>query len=263
MKNLLNCRITGGVLFFLILLSSCISPKSITYVNNLPQGPLINLDSLAIPQPIVVINDLIEIHIGGENEKTVQYINQYLMSGAGAGTSGGASTAGGGNQYTVDVDGNITLPKIGKIKMAGLTRDQARDTLTNLYKQYLIDPIVSVKFSNFRFSVIGEVKQPGTFTVTSEKVNIFEALAQAGDITNFGRFERVHILRDVNGKRQIITVDLTNKNILNSENFYINRYDLIYVESRNLKYVTDNVTRAVTFISAAFSIIAIILVLKK
>ena len=263
MKNLLNHHIAVAVLFCIILFSSCISPKSITYINNLPQAPLINLDSLTVPQPIIVINDIIEIRIGGENEKTVQYINQYFGGGGSSATSSPGGVAGSsGSQYTVDVDGYITLPKLGKIKMTGLTRDQARDTLTNLYRQYLIDPIVSVKFSGFQFSVIGEVKGPGTFTVTNEKVNIFQALAQAGDITNFGRFDKVHILRDVNGKRQIITVNLTDKSILNSENFYISRYDLIYVESRNLKYVTDNVSRTITFISAAFSIIAIILVLK-
>ncbi len=266
MKNLLNYHTTMAVFFSIVLFSSCISPKSVTYINNLPQAPLINLDSLVAPQPIIVVNDIIEIHIGGENEKTVEYINRYFNSGAsaasGATSTGGGTGGAGGNQYAVDVNGYITLPKLGKVKMTGLTRDQAKDTLTNLYSEFLVDPIVSVKFSNFRFSVIGEVKAPGTFTVASEKVNIFEALAQAGDITSFGRFEKVHILRDINGKRKIITVDLTDKSILNSENYYINRYDLIYVEARNLKYVTDNLTRTITFISAAFSIIAIILVLK-
>jgi polysaccharide export outer membrane protein len=244
---------------------SCVSRKSITYLNNLPKGELIQLDSLQPPQAIIFVNDVIELRIGGENPNTVQYINQYIGGGSSGGAAGGASASGGGGgaQFTVDVNGNIELPKIGKVKVEGLTRDQARDTLTKLYRELLVDPIVSVKFSNFRFSVIGEVKNPGTFTVTSDKVNIFEALAAAGDITSFGHFENVHILRDSIGKRKIITVDLTDKSILNSPNYYINRYDLIYVEARALKSVTDNVTRTAAFVATFASILALILVIKK
>jgi polysaccharide export outer membrane protein len=240
-------------------LSSCVSPKSITYINNLPENNLIELDSLKVPQPVILVNDVLEIKIGGENEKTVQYINQYI----GGSTASAANTGGSGQQFIVDINGNIDLPKIGKVKLTGLTKDEAKDTLTALFKQILIDPIVSIKFNNFRFSVIGEVKSPGTYMAPGDKVSIFEALAQAGDITNFGRFENVHIIRDINGKRKIIKIDLTNKNILNSEDYYISRYDVIYVQARALKSVTENVSRTSTFIATVASILAIILVLKK
>jgi len=242
---------------FLPLFSSCIDPKSVTYFNNLPAADKLALDSLSLPRPIILINDVLEIRVGGENEKTVQYINQYF-GGIAAGSNNGT-----GLQFTVDIDGNVTLPKIGKIKVAGLTREDAIDTLTGAYKVYLQDPLISVRFSNFKYSVLGEVRAPGTFTSTSEKINIFEALAQAGDITSFGRFENVRIIRDINGKRNIITVNLTDKSILNSEYYYINRYDIIYVQSRNLKAVTDNFSRSATFIATVTSILAIALILFK
>lgn len=241
---------------FLLLLSSCINPKSVTYFNNLPAADKLALDSLTIPRPLILVNDVLEIRVGGENEKTVQYINQYF--GGMAGANGGT-----GQQFTVDVDGNITLPKLGKIKVSGLTREAAVDTLTSAYKVFLQDPVVTVKFGNFKYSVIGEVKGPGTFTSTNEKVNIFEAIAQAGDITSFGRFENVRIIRDINGSRSVITVNLTDKKILNSEYYYINRYDIIYVQSRNLKSVTDNFSRSATFIATITSVIAIALILFK
>jgi len=240
---------------FICSFFSCVSPKSITYFNNLPAADRTALDSLKIPEPIILVNDILEIRVGGENEKTVQYINQYF--------GGIASAQGTGVQYTVDISGNIELPVIGKVKLAGLTRDQARDTLTESYKQYLQNPVVSVKFGNFRFSILGEVKSPGTFTSTNEKVSIFEALAQAGDITQYGRFENVTIIRDINGNRAVIQLNLNDKKILNSDYYYINRYDVIYVQSRPLKSVTDNFSRSATFVATVTSVLAIVLILFK
>jgi len=260
MKKIYDRLLIKLVLCFLIfpLFFSCVSRKSITYINNLPAIGLIPLDTLRAPQPIIFINDALEIRVGGESSKTVEFLNSYFGS---SGTGGGPGTT--GPQFTVDVDGNIELPKLGKVKIAGLTRDKARDTLTILYGQYLTNPIVTVKFSNFRFSVIGEVRSPGSFSIVTDRVNIFEALAQAGDVTPYSRIESVHVIRDMNGKRDIITIDLTNKNILNSQNYYINRNDVVYVESRPLKSITDNFTRTVTFVTAAASVLALILVLKQ
>lgn len=195
--------------------------------------------------------------MGGENEKTVQYINQYF------GGAASSSSAGAGLQYTVDINGNIELPVIGKLKMAGLTRDQARDTLTEAYKQYLQNPVVSVKFGNFHFSVLGEVRSPGSFVSTNEKINIFEALGQAGDITTYARLENVSIIRDINGKRSVIQINLNDKKILNSDYYYINRYDVIYVQPRALKSVTENFSRSATFIATITSVFAILLVVFK
>lgn len=203
-----------------------------------------------------MVNDVLEIRVGGENQETVQYLNSYF-----GGIAGGVANV--GLQFTVAIDGNITLPKVGQIKMAGLTRDEARDTLTAAYKQYLLDPIVSVKFSNFHYSVLGEVRSPGNYISTNDKLSIFEALAQAGDITEFGRYENVRILRDINGKREIITLNLLDKQILNSPDYYIKRYDIIYVQSRNLKSVTENFARSATFIATITSVLAIVLILFK
>ena len=132
----------------------------------------------------------LDIAIGGENEKTVQYISQYF--------TGGAS----GMQAIVDIDGNIELPKIGKIKVAGLSKEAVRDTIANAYKEYLVDPLVSVKFGNFPFSVMGEVRAPGNFNVPSEKVNIFQAVTQAGDLTQYAIRDDIKIIREVNGAKR-------------------------------------------------------------
>jgi len=243
-------------LFSFLALSSCISPKSTTYVKNLPVAKEVQLDTLKIPEPLILVNDVLEVKVGGESQETVQYLNNYF-----GGVAATASLT--GLSFTVDVNGNINLPKVGNVKVAGLTRDQARDTLTNAYKRYLVNPVVSVRFSNFRFSVLGVVKSPGSFTSTNDTLSIFEAIAQAGDITQFGYFDNVKIIRDVNGKRSVITLNLLDKGILNSQDYYLNRYDVIYVPSRSLKSVTENFSRTSTFIATITSVLAIILVLFK
>src|SRR4051812_46864347 len=142
-----------GYVVLMFSSTSCISTKSVTYFNNLPDSSKIQLEKLQPPPFVVQVNDVLDIGIGGENEKTVQYINQYF--------TGGTT----GMQAVVDIDGNIELPKIGKIKVAGLSKEAVRDTITRAYKEYLVDPIVSVNFGNFRFSVLGEVARPGNFDV--------------------------------------------------------------------------------------------------
>ena len=242
------------VVYAFSFFSSCIDPKTITYFNNLPDAKHIELDSIKLPEPVILINDVLEVRIGGESEETVKYYNGYMAGGAGAVVV---------PQYVVDVNGNIEIPKIGRLKMAGLTREQARDTLTAAYKQYLVDPIVSVKFSNFRFSVLGEVKTPGTYSTANDKLSIFEALAQAGDITEFGRFDDVKIIRDANGKRSITSVNLLDKKILNSDEYFIRRYDMIFVKTRKLKSATENFSRTTAILATLTSLLAIILVLVK
>lgn len=236
-----------------LLGASCVNTKKITYFNNLADSANIQLSQLRPPQPLIQINDMLEVRVGGESEKTVEYINSFM----------GSSAGGGGLQSTVDVDGNIELPKIGKVKVAGLTRDEAKQAIVNGYAEFLKNPIVSVKFGNFRFAVLGEVKSPGYFSLPNEKMNVFEAMAQAGDMTQYARKDKVRIIRDVNGKREIISLNFNDKNILNSPDYYINRYDIIYVEPEKIKFFSENYSRTTAVIASATSLLAILLVIIK
>jgi polysaccharide export outer membrane protein len=234
-----------------IFSTSCISTKSATYFNNLPDSAKIQLEELQPPPFAVQVNDVLEIAIGGENEKTVQYISQYF--------TGGTS----GMQAIVDIDGNIELPKIGKIKVAGLSKEAVRDIIAQAYKEYLVDPLVSVKFGNFPFSVMGEVKSPGNFNVQSERVNIFQAIGQAGDLTQYAIRDDIKIIREVNGQRKVMSLNMNDKSILNSPDYYINRYDIIYVEAKGVKLTTENVQRTLTYVGAVSSVLAFVVVLLR
>lgn len=233
--------------------SSCISKKATTYFNNIPDSTRIELAMIQPPQPVIQISDVLDIQLSGENEKTIQYITQHFTGGSQNGSL----------EAIVDVNGYIELPQIGKIKVAGLTRESFKDTITKAYREFLVNPIVNVKFGNFRFTVIGEVGSVGNFDVPYEKVSIFEALAQAGDLTTYAERDRVIIIRDINGKREIRRVNLNDKEILNSPDYYLTRYDILYVEAKQVKSVNENLQRTLIYLGFITSTIALVTLIAQ
>jgi len=99
--------------------------------------------------------------------------------------------------------------------------------------------------------------------VPAEKVNIFAALAQAGDLTQYAKWDNVKIIREINGDRQIISMNMNDKEILNSPNYYLNRYDIIYVEAKSLKLTTENVQRTLTYFGILSSVLTILFVILR
>lgn len=242
------------LIFLIILLPACINTRKVTYFNNLPDSLQIKLLKLQPPSQLIQVNDVLTINVGGENERSVAYINQF---------SKGASGAAGGLQGAVDLNGNIELPKIGKLKVEGLTRDSAKELIRTAYAEYLKDPIVSVTFGNFRYTILGEVRAPGYYATPNEKLNVFEAMAQAGDMTPYAKKDNVKIIREVNGERKIITVNFNDKAILNSPDYYIQRYDVIYVAPQKQRYFSDNFSRSSAILGAASSLIALLIVIFR
>lgn len=243
-------------LFLMLMILSgygCISTKSTVYFNDLPDAQQVVLEKISAPVPTIQVNDRIEIKIGGENAKTVEYIARQF---AGSSTSATIETI-------VDIDGNIELPRIGRMKVAGLSKEVAKTNITNAYKEYLVNPVVLIKFGDFRYTVLGEVRSPGTRLVPSDKISLLEAIANSGDLTEFAERKKVRIIRDVNNEREVLSIDLTNKNILNSPNYYLHPNDIIYVTPREIKQATSNFQRTVLLFSGAASLITVFLVLFK
>ena len=139
--------------------------------------------------------------------------------------------------YLVDKNGEIDFPILGKLQVAGLTRLE----LTELIKQKLIeedlikDPIVTVQFLNFKVSVMGEVSRPGSFTINSDRITLLEALSMAGDLTIYGRRDRVAVIRETDGKRTILFHDLRSSDIFLSPCYYLQQNDIVYVEPNKAK----------------------------
>ncbi|MFB9052823.1 polysaccharide biosynthesis/export family protein [Formosa undariae] len=148
--------------------------------------------------------------------------------------------------YLIDKDGQIEFPVLGTLKLGGLSRSDANRFLKEKLSEYLKDPIVNIRLANFTVTVIGEVKNPGTYTVQDEKISLTEALGLAGDLTIYGKRDNVFLIREVDGENRYHKFDLTSINVMNSAYFYLTQNDVIYVEPnkskvRSSRYNQNNV----------------------
>lgn len=171
--------------------------------------------------------------------------------------------------YLVDNEGQIDFPVLGKIKVSGMTTRECEAVIREKLKSYLNEvPNVTVRSSNYKFSVLGEVNRPGTYTVKDEKVTIFEAIAQAGDMTLFSIRDDVQLLREDNeGRRQVVHLNLNDANITQSPYFYLQQNDVIYVKPTKAKVRTNtfnsNASMWITILSVLTSISTLVIAITK
>lgn len=171
--------------------------------------------------------------------------------------------------YLVDNNGCIDFPILGMLKVDGMTTRQCEELIRGRLKDYLNEePNVTVRSNNYKFSVLGEVARPGTYTTENEKMTVFEALAQAGDMTLFSVRNDVQLMReDATGKRQIYTLDLTRADIANSPYFYIQQNDVIYVKPTKAKVRSNtfstNASMWITILSLVTSVTTLVIALTK
>lgn len=221
------------LLAILLLQTSCKITRPVPYfgggIDSLPPTDFV------VPEQVIQRGDVMSITFYSDNPQATQIFNQAsgaalnttpissrLMTSEAAGASGG---------YLVDTEGNIRLHSIGKIKAAGLTKKQLETTLLDRIRELgvLTNPYCVIRFSNFRVTVLGEVKAPGVYQLPSEKASILEALGLAGDITVYGRKDDVMVVREMDGKRTYAKLDLTRKDIFTSPYFFIRQNDVIVV----------------------------------
>lgn len=172
-------------------------------------------------------------------------------------------------QYLVDNDGNVDFPVLNTIHIGGLTKSEAEKLIREkLQPQFKEKPIVTVRMINYKISVIGEVARPGIFTISNEKVNLFEALAMAGDLTIYGMRENIKLIREDNaGKRQVVTLNLNKPDVLMSPYYYLQQNDILYITPNKTKAKTADISASTTIwftaISSLLSIANLIIVLTK
>lgn len=214
------------LLLVVLFISSCGSRKNIVYFQDEPLE-----EGVLVAQPKELIyktDDILTINVSALDPETVRPFN-LTVAGSNANNLVGLQ----GNQqlqtYLIDYDGNIDFPVLGKIRAAGLTRPELTQLLTDKITDYVKDPIVNVRLSNFTITIIGEVARPGSFTIQDERITLLEALGLANDLTIYGEREDVLVIREVEGKKKFSKVDLRSINMLNSPVYYLQQNDVIYV----------------------------------
>lgn len=241
---------------YLLLVYGC-SYKSVPYFQDLNQERN-SEESIANYAPMIIQpDDILGISVSSLNAEASAQFNYNLSSVSGVNQTRSESPVTG---FLVDPDGNIQLPFIGSTKVGGLTLSQARELVLNRLKEYLKEPVVNIRLINFKVSVLGDVQRPGVYPVQDQKVTIPQALSLAGDLNITGMRKNVLLIRETNGNREYIPLDLTSKSLFKSPYYYLRTNDVLYVRPGVNKYATvDNTYRNAGLLLSVLSIVAIIL----
>jgi polysaccharide export outer membrane protein len=229
----MNIRLRQMIISCLVLtLAASCSNRNLVYFSNLSNSAAEQNVIKNYEQPKIQTDDILSVTVSSLNPESNVLFNNVILPATTSGTAGViASKVNEG--YLVDKSGAINFPVIGKITLAGLTKEQAAEKMTAEIKAHVKNPIVNVRFINFKVTVIGEVNSPSTFVIAAEKINVLEALGLAGDMTAFGKRENVLIIREKDGVRSTSRINLNNKDVLNSPYFYLQQNDIVYVEPDN------------------------------
>lgn len=219
------------------LLASCTSYKQVPYLQNAEE---INrmAQQLTLYDAKIMPKDLLAITVNTTDPQVSAPFNLVMQTPVNVALgSSYATTQPTIQQYLVSNTGEIDFPILGRLKVGGLTKGEAENMIREKLSTYLKEtPIVNVRMSNYKISVLGEVNSPGSFTVGNEKINVLEALAMAGDMTVYGIRDNVKLIReDAQGKREIITLNLNDANLITSPYYYLKQNDILYITPNKAK----------------------------
>jgi polysaccharide export outer membrane protein len=235
---------------------SCVSTKQAVYFHDLPDTVLAPIKGNF--EPIIQKNDILQITVSSMNVEDAVIYNTPSMATVGGAASSGPQATG----FLVDDSGYIQYPVLGQVKVDGLSKAELtkylREQLTE--RKLLVDPVVSVRFLNYRITVIGEVARPQVVNVSNEKITVLEALGLAGDITAFGKKENVMLIREADGVRTVKRLNLNDRSLLASPYYYLRSNDIVYVEPTKAKVASSNTMKqTLPIILSSISLLVIIL----
>lgn len=191
--------------------------------------------------PVFKTDDFLSIQISAEDTEAVAPFNaQATTILTSSYSSGTPATVG----YLIDANGEIQLPVLGNVKLAGLNRMEAIALIQDRLKEYIKNPIVQIQIQNFKVTVLGDVKNPGTFKIPNERFTILEAIGLAGDLQLTGNRKNILVLRDINGVKTSYRIDLTKNDIFTSPVYYLEQNDVVYVEPNFVKRSEATIWRA-------------------
>lgn len=236
--------------------SSCGNTKNLQYM----QGAFdtARLSSYNIPAPVIQKGDLLSITVYSDNPTATALYNQ---SAPGAGSSIGGQVTPSSGGYLVDEEGNIQFQGIGTLHIEGLTKAGLTTLLNSKLTTFLQNPYYTIRFLNYKITVIGDVAKPAVYSIPAERVNILEAIGFAGDLNITARRDNIRIIREEGGKREFGVVDLRQPDIFNNKFYQLHQNDIVYVDFNKGKAASSDQTtvRNITLGATLISTIAIII----
>ncbi|MFB6454307.1 polysaccharide biosynthesis/export family protein [Chitinophaga sp. Hz27] len=242
---------------------ACKAPKNITYFRDIPDSVrFAEVNQTIYKTPEIQVDDILQVTIQTLDPTATTMLNQQGQSVPGTPPSVSTAPAPAINGYLVDKDGNISLPLIGKLQVKGKSTDAVRDEIQAKAAAYYKDPVVNVRFANFKVTVLGEVAKPSSYIMPNEKVSLLDALGMAGDLTIFGKRENVLLIRDNDGKKEFVRFDLNKSNLFTSPYFYLHQGDVVYVEPNKNKVASTDMQQ-VKRISIMASVLSLLIVVAS
>lgn len=260
-----------AVVILVSVLTSCSSYKEFTYLQDAADFDQMQVNQIA--QVKARKGDILNIYVSSRNAESAIPFN-LIASGYRPG-SGQSDIFTSGTQralgYQIDESGNIEFPQIGVMHVEGMSRTEIVEFIKDklVSNNFLKDPIVTVEFQNLKITVLGEVNHSGNFSMTNEHTTLLDALAMAGDLTAYGRRDRVAVIREVDGKRTVMWHDLRSKNIFDSPRYYLQQNDIVYVQPNKYKASQSTQSRWnqpsvwISLVSTAISIVTLVKLLSN
>src|SRR5690606_14542337 len=252
----------------ILALSSCVTNKKYVYlqkddvnVKGLPKDSVVREHELASFDYKIQPNDLISVQF--ESLTPDEY---NFFTGAAARRQGSFNINQGGALLIgelVDENGEITYPVIGKVKVSGMTVFEAQDALQQLANQYLEAPIVKVRLLNFRFTILGEVNAEGTITLTNNRVNLMEAIGEAGGLTDLADKSNIKLIRQKGDKTEIVYINLLEEEFLSSPYYFINQNDILVVPALRQRPYRRYFGQNLSLIISSLSLLLLVINLSR
>jgi len=245
----------------ILFLSSCgVKYKSVPYFTDLPVDSVIQEQIKNQPVLKIQKDDILAITVSSLNLEASAVFNLGNTSSIQGGSSAATDPKLTSNGFMVDQNGAIQLPIIGNVKVEGLTTTDARELIQSKLISYLKEPVVSLRLINFKVSVLGDVGRPGVYPIQNERVSVNEVLSMAGDLTITAVRNNVLLVRENQGKREYVRLNMQSKDLFNSPYYFLQNNDVLYVQPGNAKYSSvDSSYRNVSLVLSALSVIALLI----
>lgn len=246
-----------------LFMGGCSSQKNIAYFKDVPDTVKRQMVEMATyTTPVIQPDDILQVTIQTLDPASTALMNQQNSPNWSVGGTSGAAGAAATNSpgYLVDKLGFVTLPLVGKILVKGKTTGDVQEAIRAKAAEFYKDPVVNVRFINFKVTVLGEVTKPATYVMPNEKVTLLDAIGMAGDLTIYGKRENVLLIREIEGKKEFIRFNLNSSNLFTSPYYYLQQGDVVYVEPNKSKVVSTDAARLrnITIISSVLTLLVVI-----